>query len=504
MFANLAKRLRFSIRRHVPAVAAGISIVVGVVPVALAEVRLAGVFGSRMVLPRDVDLPVWGWAAAGERIDVEFAGQKRTTTASSTGGWRVDFAPLPATSTPQEMHVRGAQATRPIVLSELLIGEVWLAGGQSNMATGAGPEGAEADTPLVRFAAVESYYPGHPSDDLKTPCRWRDAGSESAPSCSGTALWFARRLHAELKIPIGVVVSAAGGSRAEHWTRRSLLERTPGPDAYVTKILAEAEKASGKPLSTKDAGKLPQFIVGTSEWVDARLGGRFNGMIVPLAPFPFRGVLWYQGEDNAGDFESYQPLLTAMIGDWRATWNRELPFLIVQLPAYNHQRQPHGTVWAAMREVQSKIAAQVPACGLAITLDNADPDQLHPKNKRTVGTRLGDLALRQVYDRPEIAAAPEFATATFADNRATIRFRNLESGLVSRTGDVLAGFQIAGDDRKFVTAEARLVDGEVTVSSPTVAQPRAVRYAWTNAPQVSLFNRQGTPVPPFRTDDWQP
>jgi sialate O-acetylesterase len=472
------------------------------VPSAWGEVRLAGVFGSRMVVPRDVEMPVWGWAAAGERVDVEFAGQKRSTTADTAGAWRVDFAPSPASSSPQELRVTGSQSSRPLVLGELLIGDVWLAGGQSNMATGAGPEGAEADTPLVRFAAVESYYPGRRADDIKAPCRWRDAGRESAPSCSGTALWFARRVQAELNVPVGIVVSAAGGSRAEHWTRRELLERTAGPDAYVKKILAEAEKVRGKPPADKDAGKPPQFIVGSPEWVDARLGGRFNGMIAPLAPFPFRGVLWYQGEDNAGDSESYQALLTSMIGDWRATWKRELPFLLVQLPAYNHQRQSAGTVWAAMREVQAKIAREVPHCGLAVTLDNTDPDQLHPKNKRTAGTRLGDVALRQVYGRTDVAAASEFDSATFANGRARLRFRDGGSAIVSRTGESLTGFQIAGDDRRFVAAEARLVDGEVVVSAATVTQPVAVRYAWVNAPQLSLFNQTGTPVAPFRTDEW--
>lgn len=468
------------------------------------EVRVAGLFGSHMVLPREQVLPVWGWAEAGETIEIEFAGQKRTATAADDGAWRVDLEPLSASAEPRSMKVTGSKTDRPLLFDDLLVGEVWLASGQSNMATSAGPEAAEADTPLVRFTAVDSYYPGRPAADVKQACRWRAAGRDSAPSCSGTALWFARRVQAELDVPVGVVVGAAGGSRAEHWTRREVLERTSGPDAYVKKILAEAERLRGKPPAEADRNKLPQFIPGTPEWVDARLGGRYNGMIAPLAPFPFRGVLWYQGEDNAGDFDAYESLLTAMIADWRATWRRELPFLIVQLPAYLRQRRADGTDWAAMREVQERIACNVPRCGLAVTFDNNDPDQLHPRNKRTVGTRLADVALRTVYNRDSVPHSPEFAAMTVDGGRATLRFRNLGEGLDTRDAKTLTGFQIAGADRRFVAAEAQLVANQVIVSSIEVAQPVAVRYAWTDAPAVSLFDRRGVPIAPFRTDDWKP
>lgn len=468
------------------------------------EVRVAGIFGSHMILPREQVLPVWGWATAGETIEVEFADQKRTTSAAADGSWRIELDRLAASSEPRTMKVAGSKSEHPVVFDDLLVGEVWLASGQSNMATSAGPEGAEADTPLVRFAAVESFYPGSRATDVKKPCRWRDARRESAASCSGTALWFARRVQSELHVPVGVVVSAAGGSRAEHWTRRDLLERTPGPDAYVRKILAEAERLRGKPPSESDRGKPPQFIPGTQEWVDARLGGRYNGMIAPLSPFPFRGVLWYQGEDNAGDYEAYEPLLKAMIADWRATWNRELPFLIVQLPAYLRQRRADGTEWAAMREVQAKLARTVPRCGLAVTLDNADPDQLHPRNKRAVGTRLGDVALRTVYDRDSVPPLPEFEAMTVDGARAIVRFRNPGDGLDARGAKSLTGFRLAGVDRRFVAADAQLVDDRVIVSSPSVSEPIAVRYAWTDAPAVSLFDRRGVPIAPFRTDDWRP
>lgn len=468
------------------------------------EIHVAHVFGDQMVLPRDMPIPVWGRAQADEAIEVEFANQRQKTVADSQGKWSVTLERLAASAEPRELKITGSLTTAPVVLREVLVGEVWLASGQSNMATGAGPEAATADTPLVRFATVESYYPATPADDLKTRCRWRNGGADSAPSCSGTALWFARRLQAELGVPVGVVVSAVGGSRAEHWTRREILERTPGPDAYVAKILAQAKAAREKSASPDAPDKFPGHIVGTPEWIAGRLGGRFNGMIAPLAPFPFRGVLWYQGEDNAGDFATYATLLKAMIADWRSLWNRELPFLIVQLPAYVHQRRPDGTTWAAMREVQARLAGEVPGCGLAITLDNPDADQLHPKNKRTVGERLATVALRQVYGRHDLAEPPRFDSLTIVGNTVRLRFRPAESKLVSRTGNMLSGFMVAGSDRRFLPAVARLETNEVVVSCADVTEPAAVRYAWINVPAVSLYDQAGVPVAPFRTDDWEP
>jgi len=468
------------------------------------EVRTANVYGDQMVLPREVPIPVWGWAEVGESVEVAFDKQRKSATADSQGKWSLALDPLSASSRSRELKITGSKTASPVVFRDVLVGEVWLASGQSNMATGAGTEAADADTPLVRFTAVESAYPGSPAADLKSRCRWRNGSATTAPSCSGTALWFARRLQAELGVPVGVIISAVGGSRAEHWTRREILEKTAGPDAYVAKILAEAKKAQAKPASADSVGKIPGHIVGTQEWIDGRLGGRFNGMIAPLAPFPFRGVLWYQGEDNAGDFAAYAALLPAMIADWRAIWKRDLPFLIVQLPAYNHQRQPDGTTWAAMREKQAQIAREVPGCGLAVTFDNVDPDQLHPKNKRIVGDRLAAVALRQIYLRSEFPVTPRFDSMTVAGKTIRLRFRDVGEGLVSRTGDKLKGFAIAGSDRRFIAAEARLEGNEVIVSSDDVKEPVAIRYAWVNVPAVSLEDRSGSPLAPFRTDDWKP
>ncbi|MFM8275361.1 MAG: sialate O-acetylesterase, partial [Gemmata sp.] len=199
-----------------------------IAPKARGDVSIAHVFNDHMVLPRDVALPVWGRAAAGEKVTVEFGGQKKSATAGGNGSWLVTLDALPAATEPKELTVSGSKTDRPILLRDVLVGDVWLAGGQSNMATGAGAAGAEADTPLVRFTAVETYYPGTRPADLKGRCRWRAADAASAGSCSGTALYFARQVQAKLGVPVGLVVSAAGGSRAEAWTRRATLDAGDG------------------------------------------------------------------------------------------------------------------------------------------------------------------------------------------------------------------------------------------------------------------------------------
>lgn len=465
------------------------------------EIKVANIFNDRMVLPREMPVPVWGKAEAGEAVTVEFAGQKKTANANREGAWSVTLDPLAASAESRSLTVSGAKTPAPVIFKEILVGEVWLGSGQSNMAMSAGPEGAEADTPTVRFTFVESFYPGARAPDLKSRCKWRDASAKTAPSCSGVGLWFARRLQAELGVPVGIIVSAAGGTRAEAWTRQDVIAKVSGPGSYREKMLREVEKvkASPPPANTQPASS----IIGTEDWMHARLGGRFNGMIAPLAPFAVRGVIWYQGEDNAREHAAYANLLPAMIADWRSTWGRELPFFIVQLPAYNAERKPDGTDWAAMREVQERIAKTMPSCGLAVTLDNTDPDQLHPKNKRAVGTRLGLLALRQIYKRDVVASGPLFVSMKIADGTALIRFRELGGSLVSKTGDSLTGFTVAGANHRFVRADARIEADTVFVSAAGVKEPAAVRYAWVNAPETSLVSKAGLPAAPFRTDDWK-
>jgi sialate O-acetylesterase len=467
---------------------------------AAAAVHVANIFNDHMVLQRDEPMPVWGSAGPGEEVTVAFGGAHRKTTAAADGSWLVQLDALPASAEPRVLTVTGSGSSKVVEFNNILVGDVWLAGGQSNMATSAGEAAAAADTPLVRFGIVPSYYPAEAAADLGGRSPWKNGSSRTAAGCPGAALYFARGLHGELGIPIGVIVSATGGTRIEAWLRRAALDAASPENRYRNGLLAAVDEAKTNPPANPE-NKPPSFIRGTPEWASARLGGRFNGMLAPLTRFPVRGMIWYQGEDNARDHADYAKLLPAFITDLRDLWNRPLPFLIVQLPSYNADRQPDGTHWAAMREVQETVARSVAGCGLVVTLDNDDPGELHPRNKHQVGDRLARLALHQVYGRDEvIASGPRFAGIEFTGPRAVVTFSG--GGLVSTSGHGLTGFQIAGADRKFVTAHGRIEHNTVIVSAVNVPEPVAVRYAWTNAPAASLTNEAGLPAAPFRTDSW--
>ncbi len=469
---------------------------------ATAEIAVANIFNDHMVLQRDVAVPVWGTAEAGEVITVTFGAATRTATAAADGSWAVSLEPMAASAEPRELQVSGSKSAKKAGCKDVLVGEVWLASGQSNMATSGGAPAGEMDTPLVRVGGVPSYYPLEAARDLGERAGWKVATAAAAPGCSGAALYFARGLQAELQVPVGVVVSAVGGTRIEAWLRRGAFDAAAPKSRYRDNMLSEVEKAKANPPANPE-NKPASFISGTPEWASARMGGRHNGMIAPLARFPVRGFIWYQGEDNARDHGEYAKLLPALINDWRALWGKELPFLIVQLPSYNADKKPDGTDWAAMREVQERVARTVPNCGIAITLDNHDPGELHPKNKPAVGDRLARVALNQVYGITKVVAhGPRFSDLKFTGPRGVVSFKDTGNELVSTSGDGLTGFQIAGADKKFVTADARIEGANVIVSSAQVPEPVAVRYAWTNVPAVSLTNSAGLPAAPFRTDDW--
>jgi sialate O-acetylesterase len=463
------------------------------------ELHVANVFGDHMVLQRGAPVPVWGRGDAGEEVTVEFAGQRKVVTAAADGAWKATLDPLEASAEPRKLVIRGSKSEKPVALEDVLVGDVWLCGGQSNMAQSAGADAAAEDTPLIRFAAVESFTPGEPAPDIKSRCRWRPADAKSAPSCSGSALWFARRVQKELGIPIGLVISCTGGSAIEQWMGLAALERAPGAKRHLDYVASLVKKFETAPPPA--GAEVPHGgWLGSPQWVHGHRSGRFNGMIAPLAPLAVKGALWYQGEQNASRSADYATMLPALIADWRATFAQDFPFLIVQLPAYAAEKKPEGTNWAAMREVQERVAREVPGCGVAITCDNPDPDQLHPKNKKTVGTRLGLVALKQVYGRDVAASGPVFDRMEIAGAAARIHFKELGGGLVSKAGDTLGGFQIAGSDGKFVAADAKIDGDTVVVSAAGVTEPKAVRYAWINVPTMSLWSQAGLPAVPFRTD----
>ena len=466
----------------------------------MAEVYVANIFNNNMVLPRRIEIPIWGTADPGTKITVSFSDSVKNTESDIKGEWVVYLDRQEAKSIPNDLIIKNNDTGTTTVFKNILVGEVWLGSGQSNMAATAGKEAAKDNTPEVRIGTVPStVFDG--KDDFSKRALWRTGETKSAPGCSGTALYFARKLQAELKIPVGVIVSAVGGSRIEAWLNPKAMDKNLPDCKYRQQILSTLKKYKDRPTNPSD--KPAYHVVGTREWADARLGGRYKGMILPLSRFPVSGFLWYQGENNIRHHQEYKKLLPALIEDWREKWKKDLPFLIVQLPSYHGGRKPEGVDWAEMREVQFQVASEVNNCDIVVTFDNDDPNELHPKNKPTVGVRLANMALNMVYGYKEIVAkGPLVESVTFNKSEIIINFINCQEGLFSKNGDELKGFQIAGENKIFSKASARISGKSIIVSSKTIVNPIAVRYAWVNVPVVDLTNKDGIPAAPFRTDSW--
>jgi sialate O-acetylesterase len=439
---------------------------------AVAAVKLPAVFGNNMVLQCDQSVPVWGWADKGEEVTVSVAGQTLSTKTDDHGRWKLTLDKLAATG-PLEMIVKGSSGNA-ITLKNVAVGEVWVCSGQSNMAmtvvqcNDAQQEISAADYPNLRMLTVSRAKAKQPADDFKgawTPCSPKSVGGFSA-----VAYFFGRRLHKELNIPVGLIHTSWGGTPAEAWTSRKTLEANPAL----------------KPLANKNSSLL------------------YNAMIAPLVPCAIRGAIWYQGEANIGRAYQYRTLLPAMIANWRADWGQgSFPFGIVQLAPFRYAKN-NPTCYAELCEAQVLTAQKTPNTGLAVTMDIGNVKDIHPKNKQEVGRRLAVWALAEVYGKSDIVySGPVYKSMAVEGDTIRLRFDHCGGGLAASDGKPLREFVIAGDDQKFVPAEAT-IDGEtVVVRSAEVSKPVAVRYAWRDDAVGNLANKEGLPASLFRTDAWK-
>jgi len=488
---------------------------------AFADVRLARIFSDHAVLQRGKPVPVWGTAEPGEKVTVEFRGQKISTVAGDTGEWRVTLKPMPAGG-PFQMTVRG---NNTVVLNDVLVGEVWVASGQSNMewpvalSNNAEQEIAQANNPQIRLFVVPKAVADRPLKDLSGGA-WQPCTSETVRNFSAVGYFFARELQRALKVPVGVIETAWGGTPAESWTSKPTLMAHPSlryllenwqraevdyPQALENyqKQLAEWERAAaqaraeGKPEPKKpDPPQEPR----TNPW---KPSGLFNAMIAPIVPYAIQGAIWYQGESNAGRAYEYRTLFPAMIQDWREAWAQgDFPFLFVQLANFMAAKpEPGESAWAELREAQL-MTLSLPKTGMAVAIDIGDANDIHPRNKQDVGKRLALNALAIAYGKKVVYSGPIYERMKREGNAIRLYFKHVDGGLTTLNGEPLKGFAIAGADRKFVCAEARIDGNTVVVSSPQVPEPVAVRYAWADNPVCNLYNRAGLPASPFRTDDW--
>jgi len=445
---------------------------------ARAEVRLPHLLGDEMVLQRERPIPIWGTADPGETVAVEFAGRRATTNADAKGAWRVTLEPLPAGG-PYEMTVRGKN-TR--TLRDILIGEVWVCSGQSNMqwpvewSANAQEEIANAHYPRIRLFTVPPTIASEPLSDVGGA--WVACSPQTIPSFSAVAYFFGRALHRELGVPVGLINASWGGTTAEAWTSHPTLAANPDFAPILARVHAD------------DDPNKPSVL--------------FNGMIHPLLPFAIRGAIWYQGESNVGRAYQYRSLFPALIRDWRAAWGEgDFPFLFVQLANFGDpQTKPGDSDWAELREAQMR-ALSLPNTAMASAIDLGDALDIHPKNKQDVGERLALCALATAFGREIEYSGPLYTGMSVEGNAIRLRFDHVAHGLIAKGSETLEGFAVAGADRRWVWANARIEGDTVVVSSPEVPHPVAVRYGWHHNPRGNLYNSVGLPTSPFRTDEWE-
>jgi len=470
---------------------------------AFADVELASIFGDSMVLQRDMPVPVWGWAEAGEKVTVTLGKQSKTATADESGKWMVKLDPLKADAEGQSLVVAGKNT---IELKDVLIGEVWICSGQSNMewsisrSMNAEKEIEAADHPRIRLFNV----PGHitaPAPKDKCPGQWQVCQPGTAGGFSAVGYFFGRRLNQELGVPVGLVGSNWGGTRIEPWTSLSGFRSVPELKDIADKV-AEQEDKVKQGEEIKVGGGHPSAI--------------FNAMVNPLSPFAMRGAIWYQGESNGGEGESYYHKKKALVNGWRELFNPDLAFYWVQLADF---QQPNddpagGNGWAKLREAQRK-ALTIPHTGMAVITDIGEARDIHPRNKQDVGWRLAQWALNQTYGKKDLVpCGPLYKSIEVDGNTIRVSFDHVGGGLMvgkkeglEPTAEVKDGtlkrFAVAGEDKRWHWAEATIDGDVVVVKSAEVAKPVAVRYAYSMNPEgANLYNKEGIPASPFRTDDW--
>ncbi|MCH8921963.1 MAG: sialate O-acetylesterase [Planctomycetes bacterium] len=413
-------------------------------------------------------MPIWGTARPGETLSVSIAGQTKTAKADAKGNWKVTLDAMKAGG-PHVLSVKGDNA---LTARNVLIGEVWLCSGQSNMnwivlhSKNHDAEMAAAKYPQIRLLHVRTRRSEKPTSDVKAP--WQVCSRKTIAYTAAVPYFFGRRLHKELNVPVGLIVSAVNGTRIEPWT----------PAVGVKSVTA---------------------LAGKDKPVDGKL---YNGMIHPLVPFSMRGVIWYQGEGNVGDGMLYYHRMKALVNGWRATWGRgDFPFYYVQLAPLNWGGKPKDQL-PAIWEAQT-AALNIPNTGMVVTNDVGNIGTAHPRNKQAVGNRLAVLALAKTYGRKKLVySGPLYKSMRVEGDNIRLAFDHAAGGLASRDGKPLSWFTIAGADKKFVPATAKIDGKSLIVSSPAVQRPVAVRFGWHQIAEPNLMNKAGLPASSFRTDRW--
>jgi sialate O-acetylesterase len=494
-----------------------------------AELKLPAIIGDNMVLQQKQANPVWGWDTPGSQVKVIFSGQTKTATCEADGKWTVKLDPVPANAKPQTMSIEGSSKRE---LKNILVGEVWLCSGQSNMGMtvssswDADLESLTTNYPNLRLISVPQVGTQEPQKDFKG--QWEAATPETCKDFTAVGFFFGRVLHQALNVPVGLIDNAWGGSACEAWIRRDVIEKDArfkdiislwkGTEAnfkqedFEKQVAAHKEKTLAWAQARREALKagkpepapLPRAPQNPMTG-QHRPGNLYAGVLHPLIGYGIKGAIWYQGESNSGRAQEYGALFPAMIQHWRDEWKQgDFPFYWVQLADFKaYQARPGDSDWAELRESQTKTMSLLKNTGQAVITDLGEANDIHPKNKRDVADRLVRWALAKDYGIKIPYSSPMFKEVKFEGAKALVSFSEVGTGL--RTVDVgeVSGFAICGEDRKWVWADAKILGNDkIEVSSKSVAKPVAVRYAWADNPVCNVYSKEGLPVTPFRTDDF--
>lgn len=456
------------------------------IPVATAELKLPSIIGDNMVLQRDQSVPVWGWDNPGTEVSVSISkddaktGIGAGTQAGKDGSWHISL-PSHKAGGPYTITIKGSQTK---TIKNVLFGEVWLCSGQSNMewrvsqSNNPKVEIENAKYPQIRHIKIPHRPSDKPERDVPST-GWQETSPKTVAQFTAVGYFFGRHLHKELDVPIGLIGSNWGGTRIEPWIPPVGFKSVPALK-NIADNLNDFPKKNGNRINHQTPLAL------------------YNGMISPLVPYGIRGALWYQGESNNGEGMLYHEKMKALIQGWRHIWNnKELPFYFVQLAPYSRYRGNPENL-AGIWEAQLKTLS-VPHTGMAVTVDISNLKDIHPKNKQDVGKRLALWALAKTYGQKDLVySGPLYKSMKVEDNKIRVSFDHVGSGLVSRDGEPLSWFTIAGEDGKFVKAEAKIDGDTVVVWSESVNNPKAVRLGWHQDAEPNLSNKEGLPASPFR------
>lgn len=483
---------------------------------AFAQVKLPAIISDNMILQQNSKVALWGWAKPGEKITITNNWNNKSTVVNTdaSGKWLTYIVTTKAGG-PYQLTFK---ASNTIEVKNILLGEVWLASGQSNMEFFVGKTSnpsyngvinhdevmTDAEHPKIRTIDVPNKVADDPQQDFKG--EWKLCSANTVDTFSAVAYFFAREINKATGFPVGIINSTWGGTPAESWTKKEVLQS----DTDLNQILIRYQKAvdifpeenekyktaltTWRADTSKTKGAAPAAPMGpTHNKSPYKL---YNGMIVPIEPYTIKGVIWYQGESNADRAFQYRKLFSSMISNWRSDWkNPKLPFYFVQI-------SPHRSQNAEIRDAQLYVYRHTPFTGIAVTTDNGDSLNIHPRNKELVGQRLSLWALRNEYGMKNIiVSGPLYKSMKIEGNKIRISF-DFDKGLTAKDGE-LKEFTIAGDDQHFAAANAKIEGNSIVVWSDEVKDPKAVRFAWRNIPRPNLYNSARLPASPFRTDNWK-